>query len=162
MAAPIPHRLFGVLDVFQKGPSSAVLGGFRHHPLFDSDDYFPKSHPERERGAYFFLGRRGSGAGFHSHDHAYNALLFGRKRWFLLPPVSGFGALGHTLSSLTSAMEAERQGVGNELESMKPRMLQCMQHAGEVLFVPSMWSHAVVNDELAAGVAVQVGWSWAQ
>jgi hypothetical protein len=39
-------------------------------------------------------------------------------------------------------------------------LVQCVQHAGEVLFVPNMWSHAIVNEELVMGVAMQVGWSW--
>ena len=35
---------------------------------------------------YFYIGSNGTGTGFHQHDRAYNALLFGQKRWFLLPP----------------------------------------------------------------------------
>ena len=34
----------------------------------------------------FFLGARGSGVGFHRHGEAWNAVIFGRKRWFLYPP----------------------------------------------------------------------------
>ena len=33
----------------------------------------------------FSLGRHGSGVQFHNHPEAWNALLFGRKRWFLMP-----------------------------------------------------------------------------
>ena len=31
-------------------------------------------------------------------------------------------------------------------EPREPPPLQCVQHAGEVLFVPSLWSHAVLNE----------------
>ena len=34
----------------------------------------------------FYLGGPGTGAPFHRHDGAYNALIYGQKRWFLLPP----------------------------------------------------------------------------
>ncbi len=148
--------------VFEKGLPTAIKGGFRHPFLFDSKKFFPKSLEERENGAYFFVGNRGSGTGFHSHDHAYNALLFGRKHWFLLPPVSNYGALGPSLAALRDATDAMRRGLAETmLDSVRPRLLECEQHAGEVLFVPSMWSHAIINEQAVMGVAVQVGWSWA-
>jgi oxalate decarboxylase/phosphoglucose isomerase-like protein (cupin superfamily) len=46
------------------------------------------------------------------------------------------------------------------LDSVRQRLLECEQHAEEVLFVPSMWSHAIMNEQAAMDVTVQVGWSW--
>eukprot|EP00163_Fabomonas_tropica_P004313 TRINITY_DN1380_c1_g1_i4.p1 TRINITY_DN1380_c1_g1~~TRINITY_DN1380_c1_g1_i4.p1 ORF type:complete len:203 (+),score=34.65 TRINITY_DN1380_c1_g1_i4:165-773(+) len=34
----------------------------------------------------FSLGGYPAGAPFHSHVHAWNALIYGRKRWFMVPP----------------------------------------------------------------------------
>ena len=33
----------------------------------------------------FFLGASGSGVVFHKHSDTWNAVVFGRKRWFLYP-----------------------------------------------------------------------------
>ena len=46
------------------------------------------SHGERLRKerALWFLGPRGSGPFFHLHPAAYNALLYGERRWFVYPP----------------------------------------------------------------------------
>ena len=156
------HEQSGNAYVFEKGLPNAIKAGFRHLPLFDSMEFFPKRLDERERGAYFFVGNRGSGTGFHNHDHAYNALLFGKKRWFLLPPVSSYGALGSSLAELQRAKDAQKRGLKEtKLDSVRSRLLECEQYAGEVMFVPSMWSHAIVNEEAVIGVAMQIGWSWA-
>ena len=34
---------------------------------------------------FFFLGARGSGVACHQHGEAWNAVVHGRKRWFLYP-----------------------------------------------------------------------------
>ena len=34
----------------------------------------------------FYLGPSRSGAMMHFHNHAVNALAYGRKQWFLMPP----------------------------------------------------------------------------
>jgi hypothetical protein len=47
-------------------------------------------------GALFFIGGDKSGTYFHNHDNAYNALLFGSKRWWLLPPVATWGLASAT------------------------------------------------------------------
>ena len=41
-----------------------------------------------ETAAQFFVGPRGSGAPWHFHSDAFNALAHGGKRWFMTPPGS--------------------------------------------------------------------------
>eukprot|EP01048_Picozoa_sp_COSAG05_P015718 COSAG05_NODE_1930_length_3818_cov_2.245227_1_plen_116_part_00 len=53
----------------------------------------------------FFIGAAGSGVGFHRHGHAWNAVVYGRKRWFLYPP----SFVGHQTVSLS---HTELDGVG--------------------------------------------------
>ena len=45
------------------------------------------SKTQREKLALFYLGPTHSGAYWHEHTSAFNALFYGRKRWFLLPPM---------------------------------------------------------------------------
>lgn len=34
--------------------------------------------------------------------------------------------------------------------------IECVQHAGEVVYVPSMWSHATINLDECIGLAVEL------
>jgi hypothetical protein len=82
---------------------------------------------------------------------AWNALLYGRKRWFLFPPNADYGpqytSMTKWLQDVYPALQSRRAGLN----------LECTQHAGEVLFVPEGWHHGVVNLENSVGMAVEVG-----
>lgn len=88
-----------------------------------------------------FLGGPGSGAPMHLHRLAVNVLAFGRKRWFLRHPT-------HASYSATPASVWVRSA-----EFEPDGMVSCVQEAGDVLVVPSGWSHATINLEEAVGVA---------
>lgn len=60
--------------------------------LFNDTNIFHHDKVTRERIALFFVGPGNSGAYFHQHMNAYNALIYGAKRWFLLPPQADKGA----------------------------------------------------------------------
>lgn len=87
----------------------------------------------------FYLGPAGSGAPMHFHGHAVNTLAFGEKRWFLLPPSDAY------YSTLPSG-QFVREGHGDSA-------WQCTQRSGDILFVPSLWSHATLNLRQTIGVA---------
>ena len=40
--------------------------------------------------------------------------------------------------------------------------LECEQHAGDVMFVPSFWGHAVINVRTAVGIALEFDHAWLQ
>eukprot|EP01047_Picozoa_sp_COSAG01_P137803 COSAG01_NODE_68368_length_264_cov_0.660606_1_plen_60_part_01 len=40
---------------------------------------------------------------------------------------------------------------------LRSRALECVQRAGEVLFVPTNWYHGIINLEPSVGIAVEVG-----
>jgi hypothetical protein len=104
----------------------------------------------REENVLSFVGAEGSSTAFHHHSAAFNALVFGRKRWFLLPPaaLSGDARSGDWALDPVAAFA-----------DLPVRPLECEQAAGEIVFVPESWQHAVVNvDSVAAvGIAVEVG-----
>ena len=91
---------------------------------------------------------RCSGRYFHQHYAAWNAVVYGRKRWFLVPPQAYFGP--KQVDAMTSVEWAATHR--NEV-----RPLECVQTAGTVLFVPEAWWHATINLADTVGIAVEVG-----
>jgi hypothetical protein len=78
--------------------------------------------------------------------------VYGKKKWQLLPPLAYFGT------------ETEDQGIRATADIVNTapfklpiKPLECVQNAGEVLFVPTGWLHAVLNMEDSIGLAVEVG-----
>ncbi len=89
----------------------------------------------------FFVGERGGGAPAHPHSHAVNSLAYGTKRWRLWRPAESYFAA----ASPWSRWE-EQQGRGG---------LECTQEAGDIMYVPASWGHAVLNVRDSVGVTVE-------
>jgi tetratricopeptide (TPR) repeat protein len=102
---------------------------------------------QRQEKALFYIGPAYSGVSFHQHTAAWNALLFGYKRWFLLPP---FHFYGPTTIAMHAWASTWRERFGSSL-------YECVQQPGEVLFVPQYWYHAVLNVSDCVGIAVELG-----
>lgn len=97
---------------------------------------------------HFYLGRPGSGAPFHIHSDAVNAVVAGSKRWFVYTPK-------RTLYSRTPIQEWIDGDYTRLSEGEKP--LECIQEAGDVVYVPLDWGHAVVNlEENTFGYALEL------
>ena len=92
----------------------------------------------------FFLGPPGTGAPMHAHGDALNTLVFGRKRWFLLPPRRAAFS-----TEPAAALAARTGGAG------PPGALRCTQRAGDVIFVPAGWGHATINTRTSVGYATE-------
>jgi ankyrin repeat protein len=88
----------------------------------------------------FMISPEGVGASPHFHNSALNALIFGRKTWFLFPPHKAVHTTKHVLAWYH---EDYRQGEAYE----------CTQQSGDILFVPDTWGHAVIADQLSIGMA---------
>ncbi len=90
----------------------------------------------------FILGPKNSGSPPHFHGHAFNALVYGVKRWYLWPPSKAYFAFDH-------ARDWEEEYLGG---SRDPLAVVCVQGPGDVVYVPENWGHAVVNlaDSVAA------------
>lgn len=99
------------------------------------------------------LGGAGSGAQVHAHGAALAALAYGRKLWLLTPPaMAEVGALAgapHAMLAISKELAARARG---EAKST----LFCVQEAGDSLFVPERWGHAVLNLRAALGVSVEL------
>ena len=80
----------------------------------------------------------------HMHVDAWNLLVYGQKRWFLAPPFQGVYSSTPIMEWLASY---EQEGSG---------ILECTQEAGDILYVPKYWSHAVLNTQECIGFAREI------
>ncbi len=123
-------------------------------PIYDggsaSGKVFGWDETLRKDKALFYVGGKNSYTFWHHHTHAFNSLVQGHKRWFLLPPFHGnFVWIPERPSMLTWA--------ANMLERRRHYTVSCVQHQGEVLYIPSRWGHGTINLDVNVGIAVEVG-----
>ena len=77
------------------------------------------------------MGPRASGAQVHYHGDAVNLLVYGRKRWALLPP---------GIAEYSKAPAAEWFATRlPELLDAQVGVVQCIQEGGEAMYVPAGW-----------------------
>jgi hypothetical protein len=93
-----------------------------------------------------YIGGPGSGAPFHYHFDAFNVLVWGEKRWFFKSPNSG--AEYSTVPALDYVRFFRKK-------STNEHPIECTQRAGDVIIIPSGWSHAVLNTKTSIGFAVE-------
>ena len=94
----------------------------------------------------FYLGPALSGAPVHFHRSAWNLLVYGEKRWFLFPPNTAFYSKQH----VWDWWQNEYIKASSAIHS---RALECVQHPGDLVFVPEMWGHGVINLRESVGLA---------
>jgi hypothetical protein len=123
-----------------------VESDYRHPPHF-ADRALDFDEAQRHAKALFYVGPAYSGVTFHQHTAAWNALLFGYKRWFLLPPFHFYGPTTIAMHEWAKVLR----------ESFAADLHECVQRPGEVLFVPQYWYHAVLNVSDCVGIAVELG-----
>eukprot|EP00615_Pteridomonas_danica_P011961 CAMPEP_0114346950 /NCGR_PEP_ID=MMETSP0101-20121206/13493_1 /TAXON_ID=38822 ORGANISM="Pteridomonas danica, Strain PT" /NCGR_SAMPLE_ID=MMETSP0101 /ASSEMBLY_ACC=CAM_ASM_000211 /LENGTH=1385 /DNA_ID=CAMNT_0001483933 /DNA_START=329 /DNA_END=4486 /DNA_ORIENTATION=- len=94
------------------------------------------------------LGTMGSGAPVHFHNVAWNQLFYGRKHWYILPPRT-------TLMGKKQVLD----WVENDIETLEKEgfhILECTQQQGDILIIPEMWGHAVLNTQDSIAVASEL------
>ena len=90
---------------------------------------------------HFYIGPPLSGTPVHFHRSAWNALVHGKKRWFLYPPRTSLYSKQHIWLWY------------NDVYLDRQDALECVQSAGDVIFVPDLWAHGVVNLQETVGFA---------
>lgn len=96
---------------------------------------------------FISIGTSGSGGSYHRHGDALAAVMAGAKRWFIRRWAAR--GVGHNELDHTHARELATH------EFADADVWQCVQRAGELVFVPAGMHHAVVNLGETLGVSLQ-------
>lgn len=124
------------VNTMHDGRMAYLFQSFGTPPLMDD---FPLARDVPAEDVMLFMGPEGSGASAHVHAGAINAVMFGRKRWFVAPP----------LRSVYSSVPTRDFEFDDDT-------LVCDQSDGDVVIVPYDWGHATLNLMDTVGVAVEL------
>jgi hypothetical protein len=94
-----------------------------------------------------YVGSAGSGSPMHFHSDALNACFKGEKLYALLPPEAAI----YSITPLDKWLEKEENR-----NAYKKKLLFCTQRRGEIIFIPGMYAHGVVNQKKVIGVATEI------
>ena len=86
------------------------------------------------------LGGAHGGTSIHYHHATMSSLVFGRKRWLLIPPAHAYYSTRH----FADDFEEERR---------KEHTFECVQQSGDTLFLPALWGHGVLYERTSVGVS---------
>eukprot|EP00277_Geminigera_cryophila_P016800 CAMPEP_0179442882 /NCGR_PEP_ID=MMETSP0799-20121207/26355_1 /TAXON_ID=46947 /ORGANISM="Geminigera cryophila, Strain CCMP2564" /LENGTH=494 /DNA_ID=CAMNT_0021228423 /DNA_START=21 /DNA_END=1505 /DNA_ORIENTATION=- len=123
-------------------------------PAYFTHDLFSVLGTERPDWRWLIIGPARSGSAFHvdpNQTSAWNAVITGRKKWIMWPPHYHPPGVwpsedGSTTTSNASITEWFLNWYPQtQTEAVRP--LECVQEAGELIFVPRGWWHCVLNLE---------------
>eukprot|EP01060_Flectonema_neradi_P011742 TRINITY_DN18747_c0_g1_i2.p1 TRINITY_DN18747_c0_g1~~TRINITY_DN18747_c0_g1_i2.p1 ORF type:complete len:518 (+),score=91.60 TRINITY_DN18747_c0_g1_i2:107-1660(+) len=116
-----------------------------HSKHKQSVSYF-KRHSVTEKKSFnppqWSFGGDGSGSPPHFHQDAFNGICFGKKIWKIWPPESSF------ISTMTA------KDVFEHADEFPPH-ITTVQHAGDLMYIPKGWGHAILNVGVTLAVAVE-------
>ncbi|XP_001237878.3 2-oxoglutarate and iron-dependent oxygenase JMJD4 homolog [Anopheles gambiae] len=122
---------------------------YRTPSLFASDwlnEYLVEQAADDYR--FVYIGPKGTWTAFHADvfgSYSWSVNIFGRKRWYLLPP-------GEERKLLNSLRNLPFSVTEQTLRDAGVTFFTIEQEAGEAIFVPTGWYHQVTNVEDAISV----------
>jgi hypothetical protein len=159
---PLPTRKF--LDDPQSGEIYAPSKKLRVNPINPRERW--RDHLAIAIGADL------QGLSFHYHGAAWNAVIFGKKRWILYDPRRWMDnedepnlqrrlalATDDSWDTILPTSEWIRQLYPDPWRTNEIRNwgMDCIQHAGTMMYVPKGWMHMVVNIGDTVSVISEVG-----
>lgn len=100
------------------------------------------------------LGPTGAGAPWHFHEDAFNALVYGRKLWDIVPP--GHAVFSSSRSdTVIHVPGATRQARGYWVPLPQDPGIRCVQLPGDLLYIPRGWGHRTLSLEAGVGLAIE-------
>ena len=111
----------------------------------------------------FNLGPALTGAQPHFHGDAWNGLAYGRKQWFISRPSRAFFARSGqrvidwlaTPPKLAELTARDSKNAAHDGSALEASDLLCVQEPGDIVYVPRLWGHAVLNLAQSVGAAVE-------
>lgn len=135
--------------------SKSILEGYQVPHVFLDDLFSLVGERRRPPYRWFLVGPARSGTCVHTDPlgtSAWNTIIRGRKRWVLFPPSTP----KRVAKALDVLLPGEDDEAVNYFITLLPRlrqrldhnsMIEFTQYAGETVFVPGGWWHAVLNME---------------
>ena len=107
------------------------------------------------------------GLTWHNHREAWNVVIFGKKRWLLWDPTRWRHNVTRQRRMVRDVVTHEHLA-GHEwikqlypdperMEEIRAHGHDCIQHAGELMYVPERWMHMIVNLGDTVSVISEVG-----
>lgn len=154
--------------------AKSLLSDYRVPSYFRDDLFRLVSESRRPPYRWVLIGPERSGSTIHQDPlatNAWNTLLSGKKRWVLFPPhvpksiVKGRGLIGkdeddeasHYFMNILPRIKRKADTLKDREEYRDFACYEFTQHAGETVFVPHDWWHAVVNLTDTVGVTQNYG-----
>ncbi|KAJ3095383.1 hypothetical protein HDU97_007006, partial [Phlyctochytrium planicorne] len=123
-------------------------------PSYFSEDLFSVFGKERPDYRWLILGPPRSGSTFHidpNQTNAWNAVIRGSKKWIMFPPeIPPPGVYPNEDGSEVTSPVSLAEWFLNHYDEMKSspvKPIECICRAGELIYVPRGWWHAVMNLE---------------
>jgi len=129
---PTPTPIYDAFR-FMKGQSPIGVGGPSSRDNFIN--------------AQWAFGGEGTGAPVHFHNTAWNALVYGAKKWLVYPPHYKIMSSNQILDFFETDMDYFKK------KGIQP--LTCIQTAGDVMIIPESWGHGVLNLQESIAVATE-------
>eukprot|EP00903_Cladosiphon_okamuranus_P006388 g6253.t1 len=104
------------------------------------------------------LGASGAGLPFHSHGETWLGVAYGAKRWAIYPPTESRPYEAEKQSGwhpLMGSMEWFKEVAPLLKKTGESPPMECMQNAGDLIYVPANWKHMTLNIGESIGVGGQ-------
>lgn len=91
----------------------------------------------------FLIGGPESGLPFHKHSKTWQGLSVGRKAWYVVP----HGSMSEAVHDATGPYIFPVRSYHRAMQRLPvgQRPLYCVQHPGEIFYIPDSWWHATMN-----------------
>lgn len=113
------------------------------------------------------IGADQQGFGFHHHREAWNVVIFGAKRWILYDHDRWSGNITRQKRFVRDWDDPVLVSTPEWIRTLYPHPERqaelrayghdCVQHAGEMMFVPRRWLHAVTNIGDTVSIISEIG-----